>query len=212
MTHLRRVARGIRRRCDVIEGTHIEQFQQYGLLGRKNLLGSTDIEIREKLLLIPDYAPDKQLDRVDNTGDYTISHPKYGNEIWEYFDKDLNKTFRCLGNLRWISVKENNLNRSNSVNVKTYYRDSYHEIRDILLSVQVRFGVQIQDFTFYKYKTKRNDGQYCYKYRAVFKDDYSTEYNKPRLNEKRMTFMDMYLKYTKTFKKFYPRLNIIEES
>jgi len=90
----------------------------------KNLLGDSIEEVYRKLKTIPGYFEGAQIDRIDNDGNYTIRHYKYGNRIYEYYDENLNKTFKCRGNLRWVTASEN-VRNSRISKPKKYYETKY---------------------------------------------------------------------------------------
>lgn len=102
------VANSIRVRCRLTTST---SFHRYGGRGVTCELGDTTKEICESLLKIPGYFTGAQLDRINNDGNYTIIHPIYQNNPWIYYDKNVDKEFTALGNLRWVTSEENNLNR-----------------------------------------------------------------------------------------------------
>lgn len=66
------------------------------------------------LIKVPGYQDGLQIDRIDNDGDCTIVHPIYGSNIWidEYGNQ-------CLGNLRWVTQKFNNMNRSVTITMES---------------------------------------------------------------------------------------------
>lgn len=89
-------------------------YHNYGGRGIKCKLGRTTREVVESLKKIPGIFKDAEIDRIDNNGDYTIIHPKYGMNVW--IDKF---GHQCLGNLRWVTRTENTRNRGVSVTIKS---------------------------------------------------------------------------------------------
>ncbi len=104
--HYRR-ARMILDRCN--KSTD-RSYYRYGGRGIRCELGETAREVVHELMKVPGYFDGAQIDRIDNDGNYTLWHPIYGNDEW--IDT---QGHPCRGNLRWVTSKENNRNRSNCI-------------------------------------------------------------------------------------------------
>lgn len=105
-------AKGILKRCN---DPKYHNYRNYGGRGIKCELGTTVSEITESLDKVPGYFEGAQIDRIDNDGNYTLHHPIHGTNPWVYHDDTLNKDFQALGNLRWVSIAENALNKSSTL-------------------------------------------------------------------------------------------------
>ena len=89
-------------------------YRRYGGRGIRCDLGDTIWGICKALEKVPGYKPGLTIDRIDNDGNYTLYHPIHGRKIW--YDE---KGRPCLGNLRWVTHKENTRNRNTSVTLKS---------------------------------------------------------------------------------------------
>lgn len=108
--HYHRADEIIRRCTDVNSAS----YHNYGGRGIKCLLGNSKVEVIKSLSSIPGYFTGAQIGRIDNNGDYTLEHPIYGAEVWE--DEHGHK---CLGNLRWVTVAENAMNKRTNVDLNS---------------------------------------------------------------------------------------------
>lgn len=108
------IAEGILRRCNT---THSASFIEYGGRGIKCELGSKAREVAESLYKIPGYFKNARIDRIDNNGNYTLYHPVHKYKVWidEY-------GHQCMGNLRWVTNKENS---NNTLFYQTYTIKQY---------------------------------------------------------------------------------------
>ena len=100
------------------------QFIGYGGRGIKCELGTRPIEVAENIARVPGYFKGAQLDRIDNNGNYTLWHNEHGYNAWVYHDPVLDKDFKAMGNLRWVTNEENSTNKITShINTEEFYRD-----------------------------------------------------------------------------------------
>ena len=86
-------------------------YRRYGGRGIRCDLGDTIWGICKALEKVPGYRPGLTIDRIDNDGNYTLYHPIHKRKIW--YDE---KSRPCLGNLRWVTHKENTL-KENTKNI-----------------------------------------------------------------------------------------------
>lgn len=82
-------------------------FYNYGGRGITCELGTKPVEVAESLSKVPGYFEGAQIDRINNNGNYTLWHNEHGYNVWLYHDPILNKDFKAMGNLRWVTSKEN---------------------------------------------------------------------------------------------------------
>lgn len=182
----KRIAEGIIRRCDNPEETGNVRYSIYGGRGIKNKLGKTMSEVRDSLLKVPGYFDGAQIDRIDNDGDYTLHHPEHGTEIWEFYDKNVDKTFQCLGNLRWVTCAENARNKSTYLDVTTDLMDKPREIKDVLRIIANRPNLNLHEFTM---MVKSGN------VRMIHSSHYTKHTLTPLEGEKKMTYIEFSNKY-----------------
>lgn len=91
------------------------QFVGYGGRGIKCELGTNVVEVAESLAKIPGFFKGAQVDRIDNNGNYTLYHPEHGYEPYTYYDSKLDKYYQAMGNLRWVTNRENHANTINMI-------------------------------------------------------------------------------------------------
>ena len=150
-------AKGILKRCN---DSKYHYFDRYGGRGIKCELGSTASEVALNLDKVPGYFEGAQIDRIDNNGNYTINHPIHGMNPWTYHDFDLNKDFPALGNLRWVSVSENALNKSNNISLYDLAEVARYP-KDVQIAIH-RHNWNMEDF-FIKLVHDTNTKRYLWK-------------------------------------------------
>lgn len=97
-------AKSILDRCRVPAGG---SFHNYGGRGIKCEMGNTQTEVAYSISRIPGYFEGAELDRIDNDGNYTLWDNEHGYNVWVYHDDFLDKDFKAMGNLRWVTPDEN---------------------------------------------------------------------------------------------------------
>lgn len=108
--HYRR-AQNLMRRCNDPSN---KDYRNYGGRGIRCDLGSSIIEVAIALEKVPGYFEGAEIDRIDVNGHYTTHDSRFGNEVYHFFDRNLDRTCDCVGNLRWVTHRENALNRRNN--------------------------------------------------------------------------------------------------
>lgn len=105
---LKNMANAIRVRCRVTTNSN---FVGWGGRGIKCELGDNQLDIAVSLTKIPGYFEGATIDRIDNDGNYTLWHNEHGYKAWVYHDPVLDKDFKAMGNLRWVTNEENNAHK-----------------------------------------------------------------------------------------------------
>lgn len=111
----------------------------YNIYKGKNKLGDNIWDICKSLDEVPGYFEGAQIDRIDNSGDYTLRHPKHGRKV--YHDSDGNP---CIGNLRWVTQQDNLMNTSRNITMKSL-RTEPRQKSNIKRALKRR-GLDIDDY------------------------------------------------------------------
>lgn len=163
-------------------------FHSYGGRGITCELGETRYDVAESLKRVPGYSKGLQIDRVDNDGNYTLHHPEYGDNVWIYYDNQWNKTFKVLGNLRWVTPEENSFNK--------------HDIGNYVMKVE-DFSLRLMYRNYFKRlirKNKLNENEF-----VEFDCDFLSEYDvRPELKlYVHKTLTERVAEFKSRIKKFY---------
>lgn len=120
-------------------------FHNYGGRGIKCELGNTQTEVAYSISKIPGFFEGAELDRMDNNGNYTLFHPEHGYNVWCYHDEILNKDFKAIGNLRWVTTEENS---ANTVSCTLKEEDIWNRLQtyNSLHGKIKQLGLNIDDF------------------------------------------------------------------
>ena len=131
-----KVAQSILSRCN---NKNAGNYQRYGGKGIKCLLGNNAKEVYQKLLTVKGYKKGLQIDRINSKKHYE------------------------LGNLRWVTPKENCLNRSSCKSIEFY--EIKPTRRDTFKVICKARGWKFDDFkeTFTGIKDKRLKKYFLYK-------------------------------------------------
>lgn len=123
--------RNIISRCN---NRNIKTYETYGARGIIDRLGANAKRKIQSLQKIPDWFEVAEIDRIDPFGYYTINHPVFGEEVYTYYDENLGKKFKCLGNLRWVTREENSKNKEGQLKMSflKYYAQPMEVITKIL--------------------------------------------------------------------------------
>lgn len=109
ITKFLNMAGAIRIRCNLVTNNN---FTSWGGRGIECELGEERIDIAESLSKVPGWFEGATIDRIDNNGNYTLYHPEHGYEPYTYHDDIRGKDYPAIGNLRWLSIDENNNHKS----------------------------------------------------------------------------------------------------
>lgn len=121
-------------RCNSI---YSDSYPRYDGRGIKCLLGKTIDEVVKSIESIPGYFPGAQLDRINNDGNYEI------------------------GNLRWVTHSENQMNKSTNVTLESLATKPRLD-KDVR-KICIRHNWNYNDFTRVKVEGTRNQWIYIKK-------------------------------------------------
>lgn len=136
-------------------------FHNYGGRGIKCEMGNTQTEVAYSISRIPGYFEGAELDRIDNDGNYTLWHNEHGYNVWIYHDDFLDKDFKAMGNLRWVTPDENN---SNTIRITLVEEDIWNRLQtyNAFHGKVKALGLKLEDFikreaTFANQKRYKNE-------------------------------------------------------
>ena len=120
-------------------------FHNYGGRGIKCEMGNTQTEVAYSISRIPGYFEGAELDRIDNDGNYTLWDNEYGYNVWVYHDDFLDKDFKAMGNLRWVTPDENN---SNTIRTALKEEDIWNRLQtyNAFHGKVKALGLKLEDF------------------------------------------------------------------
>ena len=134
-------------------------YHNYGGRDITHDLGDTPYDMCLVLDKVPGYFEGAQLDRIDNNGNYTIHHPIFKDEIWNYHDQVDGKDYQCLGNLRWVDRSTNLLNARRTITIDSLATVP-RQHKDIIKMLKIR-GWSYKDFDFHfkvgKFKSEKGN-------------------------------------------------------
>lgn len=147
-----------------------QEWPNYGERGIKCELGVSTSEVTDMLQSVPGYQKGYSIDRIDNNGNYTIYHPLYEFNVYDYTDPHTNEVFKARGNLRWVPPAINNLNRRNNITIDNVSMTS--RIPSVFRDICKRYGWNYDDFNL------ERDSKYPYEARYFYylKDDVKDKY------------------------------------
>lgn len=125
-----------------------QNYYRYGGRGIRCELGDSTYGVIKSLEKVPGYKPGLTIDRIDNDGNYTLYHPVHKRKIW--YDE---KGRPCRGNLRWVTVRENNMNTSRNVTIKSLATKP-REYKDII-KICHNHGWKPEDFNLIRLARKK---------------------------------------------------------
>lgn len=134
-------ANNIFRRCNDPKN---KSYEIYGARGIKCLLGNSIIEIAKALDEVPGYFEGAELDRIDVNSHYTLDHEKFGREVYYFYDKKIQRSCECIGNLRWVTKKENAQNRRTNISLEDL--ETKPRTRYSARPVMKTLGYKLDDF------------------------------------------------------------------
>ena len=155
-------ANNMLRRCN---DTKSKSFNSYGGRGVKCLLGDNPIEVANSLDKVPGYFKGAEIDRINVNGDYTLDHPTFNNDEYCFFDKVFSRECICVGNLRWVTHKENAMNKRKVVTLDDLETKRMTMGRGKRIIKEL--GYKPEDFDITEPRTKNKSKEYTFKLKKV---------------------------------------------